>query len=37
MKVINPNIASGQNPKRWLDGHHVDETEVVKAKVIGDS
>ncbi len=25
------------NPKRWLNGYQVDETEIVKVLVIGDS
>ncbi|MCH6198236.1 hypothetical protein MMU07_01485 [Aquiflexum sp. LQ15W] len=34
---MNPSIVGGHNPKRWLDGHQVDETEIVKVLVMGDS
>jgi hypothetical protein len=34
---MNPTIVGGHNPKRWLNGHQVDETEIVKVLVIGDS
>jgi hypothetical protein len=34
---MNPTIVGGHNPKRRLDGHQVDETEIVKVLVIGDS
>jgi hypothetical protein len=34
---MNPTIVGGHNPKRWLDGHQVDETEIVKVLVMGDS
>lgn len=34
---MKPTIVGGYNPKRWLNGHHVDETEIVKVLVIGDS
>lgn len=34
---MNPTIVGGHNPKRWLNGHQVDETEIVKVLVIGNS
>jgi len=34
---MNPTIVGGHNPKRWQNGHQVDETEIVKVLVIGDS
>ena len=34
---MNPTIVGEHKPKRWLNGHQVDETEIVKVLVIGDS
>lgn len=34
---MNPTIVGGHNPKRWLNGHQVDETEILKVLVIGQS
>ena len=34
---MNPTIVGGHNPKKWLNGHQVDETGIVKVLVIGDS
>jgi len=34
---MNPTIVGGHNPKRWLNGYQVDETEIVKVLVIGHS
>ena len=34
---MNPTIVGGHNPTRWLNGHQVDETGIVKVLVIGDS
>jgi hypothetical protein len=34
---MNPTIVGGHNPKRWQNGHQVDETEIVKILIIGKS
>jgi hypothetical protein len=34
---MKPTIVGGHNPKRWVNGYQVDETEIVKVLVIGDS
>jgi hypothetical protein len=34
---MNPTIVGGHNPKRWLNGYQVDETEIVKVLVVGKS
>jgi hypothetical protein len=34
---MNPTIIDGHNPKRWLNGHQVNETEIVRVLIIGDS
>ena len=34
---MTPTIVGEHKPKRWLNGHQVDETEIVKVLVIGDS
>ncbi|MBI1769216.1 MAG: hypothetical protein HYR67_12670 [Bacteroidetes bacterium] len=34
---MNPTIVGGHSPKRWLNGHQVDETEIVQVLIIGDS
>jgi hypothetical protein len=37
MHKMNPTIVSGHNPKRWLNGHQVDETGMAKILIIGAS
>jgi hypothetical protein len=34
---MNPTVIHGHNPKRWVNGQQVDETEIVKVLAIGDS
>ena len=32
---MSPTIVGGHNPKRWLNGHQVDETGMAKVLIIG--
>jgi hypothetical protein len=34
---MNPTFFSESNPKRWLNGQWIDETEIVHVLIIGSS